>query len=202
MENLIHLLGELGQAQAAAAVHAEIVGDIHALPAGKRFLCHPTDQGWRFLEPGKQPAVGWQTAVFDDGGWQTGSGHFGYGDGDEDVELPFGTDPDTKPMTYYFRTTIELGAPVADALLKLIRDDGASVYLNGKEVLRSNLPDGALATDTPASATVNEYENFVVRQTIDPSLFVVGTNVIAVEIHQSSPESSDLSFQLALMVAD
>ncbi len=74
MENLILLLGELGQAQAAAAVHAEIIGDIHALPAGRRFLCHPTDQGWRFLEPGKQPAVGWQTAGFDDSGWQAGPG--------------------------------------------------------------------------------------------------------------------------------
>jgi len=202
MENLIHLHRELGQAREAAAVHAEIIGDIHALPAGMRFLCHPADQGWRFLEAGKQAAAGWRTADFDDSGWQAGSGHFGYGDGDEDVELPFGTDPGAKPTTYYFRTTFELGEPVADALLNLIRDDGAIVYLNGQEVLRSNLPDGEIDATTPASATVNEYESFVVRQSIDPNLFVAGTNVIAAEVHQSSPESSDLSFQLAITVAD
>ncbi len=105
-------------------------------------------------------------------------------------------------MTCYFRTTFELGEPVSAALLKLIRDDGAILYLNGQEVLRSNLPEGEIDATTPASGTLNEYESFVVRQSIDPSLFVAGTNVIAAEVHQSSPESSDLSFQLAITVAD
>ena len=72
------------------------------------------------------------------------------------------------------------------------------VYLNGEEVFRSNMPDGDIAFDTfsvdfagdDAESNWNEY---TVAIDVQP-----GTNVLAVEIHQYSLTSSDISFDLTL----
>jgi hypothetical protein len=46
------------------------------------------------------------------------------------------------------------GAPVAASLiLRLIRDDGVIVYLNGVEIHRDNLPDGEIVYGTTAVDT-------------------------------------------------
>ncbi len=45
-------------------------------------------------------------------------------------------------------------------MLGLLRDDGAIVYINGEEVLRSNMPSGNIAYLTQASEAVyGESEN-------------------------------------------
>ena len=73
---------------------------------------------------------------------------------------------------------------------------------NGKEVFRTNLPEGELAPSALAvRALATPEEGLVLEKEIDPDLFVPGENVIAVEIRQASPSSSDLSFQLALVVS-
>jgi hypothetical protein len=81
--------------------------------------------------------------------------------------------------------------------LRLLRDDGAIVYLNGKEVFRSNMPAGAVTSATLAYETGGE--NVYQEKTVDPSLLVNGANVIAVEVHQGAVTSSDLSFDLELV---
>ena len=83
--------------------------------------------------------------------------------------------------------------------LELRRDDGAIVYLNGKEVLRDNLPEGPVNNSTLAlRATAGSAESEVFRYIIDKSDLNVGTNVIAVEVHQAAPTSSDLAFDAGL----
>jgi hypothetical protein len=80
--------------------------------------------------------------------------------------------------------------------LRVLRDDGAVVYLNGTEVFRSNMPTGPVAYNTLASGTVED--NTFYAWTINPALLVAGNNVIAVEVHQSDVASSDLSFDFDL----
>ena len=83
-----------------------------------------------------------------------------------------------------------------------MRDDGAVVYLNGTEVFRSNMPtNGAITFTTLASTnvgggdeTTNSYSTL-----LSPGLLLNGTNLLAVEIHQSSGGSSDISFDLELL---
>ena len=80
-----------------------------------------------------------------------------------------------------------------------MRDDGAAAYLNGKEILRSNMPQGNIRYDTLASLTVGgEEESAFQPFTVDPILLVEGKNVIAVEVHQTSRTSSDISFDFEL----
>jgi hypothetical protein len=86
--------------------------------------------------------------------------------------------------------------------LSVVRDDGAIVFLNGTEIFRSNMPEGAATYVTAAAVAVNggnEAASFSTN--VSPALLVEGSNVLAVEVHQQSATSSDMSFNLALTAA-
>lgn len=137
----------------------------------------------------------WAAAGFDDTSWASGAAELGFGDGGEHTVLASGS------MTYYFRSTFTVADPqaIAAATLSLVRDDGAAVYVNGVEVVRSNLPAGALTSTTKASANVSgAAESQVFSYSVPPSVLVAGVNVIAVEVHQDVATSSDISFDLGL----
>ena len=107
-------------------------------------------------------------------------------------------------ITTYFRRRFPVSNPSSytNLLLRVLRDDGAVVYLNGTEVFRSNMPtNGAIIYTTLASSTVgggDETTNFFATA-VSPGLLAAGTNLLAVEIHQVSPTSSDISFDLELL---
>ena len=105
-------------------------------------------------------------------------------------------------ITTYFRKTISVTNPSSftSILGSVKRDDGIAIYVNGTEVYRNNLAAGAayntlatLASDDGATA-----QSF----SFSPSAFVTGNNVIAVEIHQNSLTSTDISFDLQLIGND
>jgi hypothetical protein len=104
-----------------------------------------------------------------------------------------------KYVTSYFRHGFSLFTPVdlATLELRLRRDDGAIVYINGVEVARSNMPAGAVTYTTLASQPVED--NDLLLFSVPPQILLPGTNVIAAEVHQNARNSSDLSFDLALM---
>ena len=67
-------------------------------------------------------------------------------------------------MTYYFRQSFTNVAATTNLQVRLKRDDGAIVYLNGLEVFRSNMPTGAVDHLTPAAsaaAGADETNTFV-----------------------------------------
>ncbi|MBN1465082.1 T9SS type A sorting domain-containing protein, partial [candidate division KSB1 bacterium] len=84
--------------------------------------------------------------------------------------------------------------------LDLLRDDGAIVYLNGSEVLRSNMPVDPITYKTTASSVVDgAAENQFLTATVAANRLTTGTNVLAVEIHQYFKMDEDISFDLKLM---
>lgn len=155
---------------------------------------------WRCLDTGVEPAPGWAQRGFDDGQWKTGRGVFGYGNGDEATVLGFGPNPAAKYITTWFRRQVVVpdASLVHSLTARLLRNDGAAVYLNGIEVWRDNLPQGPLASDTLASAPVTGPGAYLVSS-IHPALLLTGTNVIAVELHQSSAAGQDVRFDFELM---
>jgi|GEM_PF-1156755 len=143
----------------------------------------------------------WKHADFNDSAWSTGPGQFGYGDGDEATVLPYGGVDTNKWRTSYYRRefTVTDAAQVTGLTVNLRRDDGAIVYINGREATRSNMTNGAVYTGTslaPASAT--DDGNTVYALPVAANLLREGRNVIAVEIHQSAANSADISFDLEL----
>ncbi len=158
----------------------------------------PRGATWRFLDDGSNQRSAWRDSDFDDSGWTLGGGHFGYGDGDESVYLNENRTDGSRIRTFYFRHTFEVEdtSAIRDLTLRLLRDDGAAVYLNGTEVRRDNLASVASYNSLASRA---EIENEFIDSFVDPNLLVTGQNVLAVEIHQNSDSSSDVSFEFELV---
>jgi hypothetical protein len=81
--------------------------------------------------------------------------------------------------------------------LRLKRDDGAIVYLNGREAARSSMPAGEVLASTPANNASDDGQSFDVLS-VPTQLLHAGENVLTVELHQATPSSSDASFDLEL----
>ena len=151
---------------------------------------------WKYLANGSNQGTGWRAPSFNDVSWISGRGQLGYGDDDEATVISFGPNPNNKFITYYFRHRFNVADPsiLTNFTLNILRDDGALVYLNGAEILRDNLPGGTVSYTTTAIDNSEDTTSI----TIDSSLIQAGTNVLAVEVHQVSGTSSDLSFDLSL----
>ena len=157
--------------------------------------------GWKYLDDGSDQGVNWRELDFDDTFWSSGQAQLGYGDGDEASTISYGPDSYNKYTTYYFRKTFVVPSleGITSAILDVLRDDGAIAYVNGVEVFRSNMPNGSVNYRTAASDAVSgSDEGRFYSVGFDPSLLVVGTNVLAVEVHQVSSTSSDMSFDAKL----
>ncbi|MEZ6120403.1 MAG: CotH kinase family protein [Pirellulaceae bacterium] len=161
----------------------------------------PFGSHWRFLDDGSNQGTRWRRSDFDDVPWRTGVAPLGYGEGDEATVVSFGSNSADKYVTTYFRHAFDVADvdKVRDLTLRLRRDDGAVVYLNGQEVVRSNMPGGDIDFQTVASSWIGGgLEGQTLSFAIDPSLLVANDNILAVEIHQRSPIDDDLRFDLEL----
>lgn len=107
-----------------------------------------------------------------------------------------------KYITTYFRKTFNLKNIYLykSLTLRILRDDGAVVYINGREVFRTNMPPGDINFKTLASNAVSGDDEVNFQKAVINARFLkAGKNIIAVEIHQASPSSSDISFDLQLL---
>ena len=157
---------------------------------------------WRYLDDGSDLlGTNWIEENFDDGAWKEGPGEFGYNSSDEATMLDFGGDANNKHVTYYFRRRFLIGdvSDVEGLIANVLFDDGAILYINGIEAARFNLPDGAVGARTLAVQAADEgvYAEADLSDAI-PAL-LNGENTLAVEVHQVSPASTDLSFDLDLV---
>ncbi|HYV12785.1 MAG TPA: metallophosphoesterase [Pyrinomonadaceae bacterium] len=165
----------------------------------------PTGAIWKYLDNGSNQGTAWRASGFDDSTWPSGAAQLGYGDGDEVTTVGFGPDTNNKFITTYFRRAFSVTSAAAfNALtLRLMRDDGAVVYINGVEVWRTNMPTGTISSSTLASVAIGGAdESAFVQTTLSSSLLVNGANVLAVELHQSGGTSTDISFDLQLIGSD
>jgi hypothetical protein len=107
----------------------------------------------------------------------------------------------TTPKTYYFRTTFNLAGEPQFAALRLstVTADGAVFYVNGAEVLRLNMPGGAVNASTLAVSNVPApaYSGPFV---LPNSALTPGTNLLAVELHQGPGTNNDALFGAELSV--
>ena len=151
---------------------------------------------WHYYDLGQSPpnqpgGVTWKEPAYDHSAWEEGRAQLGYGDSDESTPISSST------LTAYFRHTLYVQdvADFAQLSLQLLYDDGAVVYINGSEVWRVNMPVGSINYNTFASGASSD--NQVVTTTVANTL-INGTNTIAIEVHQSSASSSDISFDFSV----
>ena len=151
---------------------------------------------WKYYDLGNPNNINWKNLNFDESLWAEGISELGYGDGDEATVVGFGPSSSNKHITTYFRKQFSLeSSRQLNCSIKI--DDGTVVYLNGVEVYRNNLPSGTISFSTLALDANNEnnWSNFI----IPSGLTVAGTNILAVEMHQNSAFSSDMSFDFTMI---
>lgn len=155
---------------------------------------------WNFKATASTLGTVWKEAGYNASGWSEADGPAGYGEAFIASVLPFGDDPQNKHPTTYFRKSFVINEDPAEINglgFSLLYDDGVVVYLNGTEVLRRGLPEGGVSYETlAADREAGAYE--VVDLTPFTTLLVQGTNVLAVEVHQSDPGSADLVWDARL----
>lgn len=165
---------------------------------------------WRGNQTTNLDGVNWMASDYDDSKWPSGAGLLAY-ESDTWITPLLGTtlaDPRYAPAgltpghAYYFRTTVvitnDLGGHTFNARMRL--DDCGVIYINGKEFARPRMGSGVItnsslgssATGTNGDATADELF------TIPPGWLSLGTNTIAVEVHQSATTSSDIVWGMAL----
>ena len=162
-----------------------------------------TTGSWKYYDQGSLDDSGWQTSTYDDSSWRSGRAPLGYytgGSRDYNTTLSYGSDANNKRPTYYFRTTLDLNAAPHQndqLLLDYTCDDGFILYVNGVEAARYNMPSGTVTYSTYASTYANGNPDSGTMQ-LSPSLFHEGTNLIAVELHNNSGNSSDVYWSAQL----
>ena len=155
---------------------------------------------WKYSATTTDPSANWAQPGFSDAAWSSGPGMLGTG---ITGITPGTTITNTSTITTYYRRSFNVANPsyLRNLTLKLLRDDGAVVWLNGVELHRSNMPAGTITSTTPASTEVtgaDEDDIHTSNHTPTANSLVAGTNVIAVELHQSSTSTGDLGFDLSL----
>jgi hypothetical protein len=161
----------------------------------------PAGSTWKYLDNGSDQGTAWRQPSFDDSSWPSGAAPLGnVPEGDRRVIAttitsgPFGA----HIITYYFRKSFDVPNPsaFADLTLQLRRDDGAIIYLNGVEIVRSNMPSGPVDYRTPIPERVLD-QGLTWWEFRVSNRLAVGRNVIAVELHEYD-YTTDSLFDLQL----
>jgi len=164
------------------------------VPAGERTI-------WSYLDDGSEPATNWRELEFDDAQWKSGKAPLGYGEEGLGTTVSWGSNPANKFIATWFRHSFDAPQFKPGEQLALLHcvDDGAVFYLNGQELGRVNMPDGPVSAATLATRVIaDNEEGFYQRLHVPGEALRAGRNVLAVQVHQVSPTSSDLYFDVAL----
>jgi hypothetical protein len=164
------------------------------------------DAPWRYDASGLNLSNAWRFPEYEDSNWLTGLALFGFEDPGVyawPLETTLNLTTNGSPiLTYYFRTIFSLPNPSAVSGLQVEAyvDDGAVWYLNGREAGRlrisGNIPVDGVTNSVLAQSPNNEGQAAIL--TLPLTNVVSGNNLLAVEVHQSSVNSSDVVFGMAL----
>ncbi len=164
-----------------------------------------TGSSWKFLRGTNEASLpdptAWRQRTFNDSAFATAPAPFWYGD-----VLPGGTQLTDMQNVYtciFLRRTFTL-TNVADLQafqFGAFCDDGFIAWLNGVEIVRYNVAAGEPTRSTLAIGSIAEPAPFVTYTVTNPipaSFAVNGTNVLAIQVFNSTIGSSDLGFDCTL----
>ena len=159
----------------------------------RELLLGPGDPA-RYRVPRSPVGAQWVELGFADGGWVTGTTGIGFGDGDDATVVPDGT------RAVFLRQSFRLDDLAALRQLRLYVDfdDGFVAYVNGVEVARANMA----GVRPPYDALAEADHEAVLPEGLAPRSYVIdaaasflreGDNVLAVQVHNHTDRSTDLS---------
>lgn len=147
----------------------------------------------RYLRPTGPTTNNWILAAYNDSSWSQGTTGIGYADGDDETTVPFGTGAVFVRQTF----TVTNVDDVEELILDMDYDDGFVAYLNGVEIGRANLdaarPAWNAFTNRDEEARLylgNDLARYVIN---DPGMLLEGENLLSIQVHNVSNNSSDMS---------
>lgn len=145
---------------------------------------------WRYFKGTSIPGSLWASNDFDDSGWLVGPTGIGYGDGDDATVLD---DMIDNYLTVYARRSFTVPDPAAvlELTLEIDYDDGFVAFINGNEVARRGV--AANQTQNTAAASHESDPPESIDLTTRADTLQAGSNTLAIEVHNSSLGSSDLT---------
>jgi beta-glucanase (GH16 family) len=155
--------------------------------------------GWGYYRAEAAPPSNWRTTKQK---WTAGKAPLGFGHstGPLGTKLPNGFKK--KPLATYFQKTFTLAqVPSNGITVTTWADDGVVLYVNGKEVLRSNLPtygpkhDSYWAMNAPQALRARAKQ---VTGTIPASALKAGTNIISAQVQSNWRETHNVTFDAQL----
>ncbi|MGC3961301.1 MAG: lamin tail domain-containing protein [Verrucomicrobiota bacterium] len=168
-------------------------------------------QTWRYNQTANLDGVNWTSPAYNDSAWPAGTGLLAFESNAAIVPLIGTTLTDPRigngvvlpGHASYFRTTFVLGYNPTGYQFTIGGrvDDGAVFYINGVEARRlrmnatGSITNASLATGSPAGNSDASVEDVLI---VPSSAFVLGTNYLAVSVHQSATNSSDVVFGMQL----
>ena len=190
------------------AMFAVCLGVVSADAAG--YTDHiPRGSVWKYYD--QEPcavASNWAASVFDDSGWTNGPSPLGFSTKEPPehvfaTTIGYGGDPNNVHPAAFYRHSFVLSdmSEIVVARIELRRDDAAIVHINGSSVYTNNMNVLPWACDEYDALRGSDDEQTWFQVFINPSVLVVGTNVVAVEIHQQKADSSDSIFDFGFQTA-
>jgi len=152
-------------------------------------------QEWHYMPATSEPPSNWNDLTFDDSQWLTGPGGIGYADDDDSTEIQ-------PTISLYMRMKFDLvdTSNITDMLFYIDFDDAFVAYINGTEIARSNIagttPAFNMEANSPREATMYAGgfpQEFQVPASTQRNIIMNGENVLAIQVHNRSISSSDLS---------
>lgn len=137
----------------------------------------------------------WRNVNYNDNTWSSGLCSIGYGDNDDSTTIP---NPTTSIYLRKYFSITDTSA-ISKALLHIDYDDGFVAYLNGIEIARAGLTGtppnwNEYAADHEAQVYAGgAYERFMIDYVTLKSAMKNGSNVLAIELHNFTNNSSDLT---------
>jgi len=192
--NIIIVTDDVGSESGYADLLTEVYGPWSTIETVTILV--DVGEEWRYfkgIEHPSDPANGWTDPNFDDSGWPSGPTGIGYGDDDDATVLD---DMRYNYVSVFCRKEFQVTdvASIDTLVLKIAHDDGFIAYLNDQEVGRKYMGStGEVFTyDMTARTTVGSLPE-IVEISVSKDLLREGRNVLAIQIHNSSVTSSDLS---------
>lgn len=157
---------------------------------------------WKYYNNGKLKHNLWEIQDFKSPDWRTGTTPMGFGQGDEATVLKK-VDLQNATLTqfyFYKKMVIEHPEELKFFLIRLNHDDGAIIFVNSEEILRTNIPEGAISPNTLALEKIQSQAEYIFHEhLIRPGYPFKKENTISAIVFQDSPRSSDCRFDFELI---
>jgi len=152
---------------------------------------------WKYFVGNSEPDTNWRNLNFNQSSWSSGQGGIGLGDGDDNTVIS-----QCKSVMMRKEFFVPDTANINSAIFNIDYDDGFVAFLNGVEIARANLgvpgdrprhDDYATHSHEAMMYQGHQPDSFYIDAEFLKTFLLPGVNVLAVQVHNSTSSSGDLS---------